>query len=93
MSCSSITASACSSAPSTPIEETRNTVSPSTERGRKTRIELSLGDHRTGPIGSIGDAMSLVFLATILPVAFVAIRYIGETRDLDMAAYDEAMLL
>jgi putative MFS transporter len=52
-----------------------------------------LGDHRTGPIGSIGDAMSLVFLATILPVAFVAIRYIGETRDLDMAAYDEAMLL
>ena len=51
-----------------------------------------LGDHRTGPIGSIGDAMSLVFLATILPVAFVAARYIGETRDLDLAAYDEATL-
>ena len=39
----------------------------------------------------LSDAKS--FLATILPVAFVAIRYIGETRDLDMAAYDEAMLL
>jgi MFS family permease len=51
-----------------------------------------LGDHRTGPIGSIGDAMSLVFLVCILPVAFIAIRYIGETRDLDMAAYDEATL-
>jgi len=51
-----------------------------------------LGDHRTGPVGSIGDAMSLVFLACILPVAFVAIRYIGETRDLDLAAFDEATL-
>ena len=51
-----------------------------------------LGDHRTGPVGSIGDAMSLVFLACILPVTFVALRYIGETRDLDMAAFDQATL-
>jgi MFS transporter, putative metabolite:H+ symporter len=51
-----------------------------------------LGDHQTGPVGSIGDAMSLLFIATILPVAFVAIRYIGETRNLDLAAFDEATL-
>jgi putative MFS transporter len=51
-----------------------------------------LGDHQTGPVGSIGDAMSLVFLACILPVAFISIFYIGETRDLDMAAFDEATL-
>ena len=51
-----------------------------------------LGDHRTGPIGSIGDSMSLVFLVCMLPVAFVALRYLSETRDLDMAAYDRAAL-
>jgi hypothetical protein len=51
-----------------------------------------LGDHRTGPIGSIGDAMSLVFLVCMLPVAFIALRYIGETRDLDLAEYDRATL-
>src|SRR5204863_7119392 len=27
-----------------------------------------LGDHQTGPVGSIGDAMSLVFMVCILPV-------------------------
>ena len=51
-----------------------------------------LGDHATGPVGSIGDAMSLVFIVTILPVAFIAARYIGETRDVDMAAFDRAAL-
>ena len=47
-----------------------------------------LGDHRTGPVGSIGDAMSLLFVVCLLPVAFVALRYLGETRDVDLAAFD-----
>ena len=51
-----------------------------------------LGDHRTGAIGSVGDSMSLVFLVCMLPVAFVALRYLSETRDLDMAAFDRTTL-
>jgi putative MFS transporter len=47
-----------------------------------------LGDHRTGPIGSIGDAMSVTFLATLVPALFIAVRYIGETRHLDLSALD-----
>jgi putative MFS transporter len=47
-----------------------------------------LGDHRTGPIGSIGDTMSILFLATLLPGLFIAWRYIGETRHLDLSALD-----
>jgi putative MFS transporter len=47
-----------------------------------------LGDHRTGAIGSIGDTMSVLFLATFLPALFIAWRYIGETRHLDMTALD-----
>src|SRR5439155_1600629 len=34
-----------------------------------------LGDHRSGPIGSIGDAMSLLFLATLIPVLVIGARY------------------
>jgi putative MFS transporter len=51
-----------------------------------------LGDHRTGPIGSIGDSMSLVFLVAILPVTLISMRYIKETEDLDMAMFDQALL-
>ncbi len=47
-----------------------------------------LGDHRTGPIGSIGDAMSVLFITTLLPMLFIAVRYIGETRHLDLSALD-----
>ena len=47
-----------------------------------------MGDHRTGAIGSIGDAMSVLFIATLLPGLFIAWRYIGETRHLDMTALD-----
>jgi len=47
-----------------------------------------LGDHLTGPIGSIGDAMSVLFLATLLPTAFIAWRYLSETRSLDLSALD-----
>jgi MFS family permease len=47
-----------------------------------------LGDHRTGPIGSIGDAMSALFIVTLLPALFIAARYIGETRHLDLSALD-----
>ncbi|MBI4260822.1 MAG: MFS transporter [Actinobacteria bacterium] len=47
-----------------------------------------LGDHRTGPIGSIGDAMSLTLLATMVPVLFITWRYIGETRHLVLDQLD-----
>ena len=47
-----------------------------------------LGDHRTGSIGSIGDAMSVLFLVTLLPTLFIAWRYIAETRHLDMSLLD-----
>jgi len=47
-----------------------------------------LGDHQTGPIGSIGDAMSVLFIATLLPAAFIAWRYLSETRHLDLSALD-----
>jgi MFS transporter, putative metabolite:H+ symporter len=47
-----------------------------------------LGDHRTGRIGSIGDSMSALFIVTLLPTLFIAWRYIGETRHLDLSALD-----
>ena len=47
-----------------------------------------LGDHQTGPIGSIGDAMSVLFIATLLPTAFIAWRYLTETRHLDLSLLD-----
>jgi MFS family permease len=49
-----------------------------------------LGDHRTGPIGDIGDAMGVLLVATLIPVLFIAWRYIGETRGVDLVAMDEA---
>lgn len=49
-----------------------------------------LGDHRTGPIGNVGDAMGVLLVATLIPVLFIAWRYIGETRGVDLVAMDEA---
>lgn len=49
-----------------------------------------LGDHRTGPVGSIGDAMTVVVIAFGVPVLYIAWRYIGETRGADLVALDEA---
>lgn len=51
-----------------------------------------LGDHRSGPVGSIGDAMTALSVAMLIPVLFIAWRYIGETKDLDLAAFDEAVM-
>ncbi len=50
-----------------------------------------LGDHRSGPIGSIGDAMSLLFLATLIPVLVIGARYVGETKGLDLRLLDEVL--
>jgi putative MFS transporter len=50
-----------------------------------------LGDHRTGPVGDIGDSMSLLFIVTMLPVLYIALRYIGETRGRDLVSMDEAV--
>ena len=48
-----------------------------------------LGDHVTGTIGSIGDAMSLTVVALIPVTIFVTWRYVPETRGSDLAAMDE----
>lgn len=50
-----------------------------------------LGDHVSGAIGSIGDAMSLAVLALIPPTMWVAWRHVPETRDRDLVAQDEAV--
>jgi putative MFS transporter len=49
-----------------------------------------LGDHQSGPVGSIGDAMSLLLVATMIPVLVIALRYLGETRNVDLGAMDRA---
>jgi MFS transporter, putative metabolite:H+ symporter len=51
-----------------------------------------LGDHRTGPIGSIGDAMSVFILAASIPTLFIAWRFIRETRHLDLVELDISTL-
>jgi hypothetical protein len=51
-----------------------------------------LGDHRTGPIGSIGDAMTALFIATLIPVTMIAVLYIKETRGLHIETLDEAVV-
>lgn len=48
-----------------------------------------LGDHRTGPIGSIGDAMSLASIALFPVTLFIAWRYVPETRGEDLVAMDD----
>lgn len=49
-----------------------------------------LGDHRTGLIGDVGDAMGVLLVATLIPVLFITWRYIGETRGANLVAMDEA---
>jgi MFS family permease len=48
-----------------------------------------LGDHTTGAIGSVGDAMSVVFVACMVPVLFIGWRYISETKGIELADLDE----
>ena len=45
-----------------------------------------LGDHVTGPVGSIGDAMSLTTVALIPPAMWIAWRWIPETMGADLAS-------
>ena len=51
-----------------------------------------LGDHVTGPIGSIGDAMSLTSIALFPVTIFLCVRYVPETRGGDLAALDRAVV-
>jgi MFS family permease len=51
-----------------------------------------LGDHRTGPIGSIGDAMTALFIAMLIPVTVIALFYIRETKGLHLETLDEAVV-
>jgi MFS transporter, putative metabolite:H+ symporter len=48
-----------------------------------------LGDHVTGPIGSIGDAMSLTILALIPAAIVISLVYVPETNAEDMVAMDD----
>ena len=47
-----------------------------------------LGDHVRGPVGSIGDAMSLAIVALIPPTIFLALFFVPETMDEDLVALD-----
>jgi hypothetical protein len=47
-----------------------------------------LGDHVSGPVGSIGDATSLTILALIPPTIFLCLRYVPETAEDDLVALD-----
>lgn len=51
----------------------------------------ALGDHVSGPIGSIGDAMSLTTVALIAPTIWIAWRFVPETKDANLIAMDEAV--
>jgi MFS family permease len=50
-----------------------------------------LGDHSTGAVGSIGDAMALITVAMIPPAMIVCWRFVPETNAEDMVAMDEAV--
>lgn len=45
----------------------------------------------SGPIGSIGDAMSLTTVALIAPTIWIAWRFVPETKDANLIAMDEAV--
>lgn len=51
-----------------------------------------LGDHRTGVIGSIGDAMDALLLATLVPAFLVTLLYVRETRGENLEAMDVAVV-
>jgi hypothetical protein len=46
-----------------------------------------------GPVGSIGDAMSLVTIATLPAAMLVAWRFVPETNGEDMVAMDEGAVV
>ena len=46
----------------------------------------------TGPVGSIGDAMSLTTVALIPPAMWIAWRWIPETMGADTVSMDEAVM-
>jgi MFS family permease len=50
-----------------------------------------LGDHVTGVVGSIGDAMALITIAMLPAAMVVAWRFVPETKAEDMIAMDEAV--
>jgi MFS family permease len=52
-----------------------------------------LGDHTSGAVGSIGDAMTAVLIATLLPVLTIAALFVEETKGIDLAALDAALEL
>ena len=52
-----------------------------------------LGDHVSGSVGSIGDAMSLVTVAMLPPAMVVCWLFVPETKAEDMVAMDEAVAL
>jgi putative MFS transporter len=52
-----------------------------------------LGDHVSGSVGSIGDAMSLVTVAMLPPATVVCWLFVPETKAEDMVAMDEAVAL
>ena len=50
-----------------------------------------LGDHVTGRVGSIGDAMALITIAMLPAAMIVCWRFVPETNAEDMVAMDEAV--
>ena len=50
-----------------------------------------LGDHITGVVGSIGDAMALVTIAMLPASMVVAWVFVPETNAEDMVAMDDAV--
>jgi len=50
-----------------------------------------LGDHVSGPVGSIGDAMSLITVAMLPAAMVVCWLFVPETNGEDMVAMDEAV--
>ncbi len=51
-----------------------------------------LGDHVTGVVGSIGDAMALITIAMLPAAMVVAWVFVPETNAEDMVAMDEAVM-
>jgi len=47
-----------------------------------------LGDPDTGSLGGVGNAMTLIFALTVIPVLVIAWRFTPETRGLDLGRLD-----
>ena len=52
-----------------------------------------LGDHVSGAVGSIGDAMSLMVVALIPATMWIAWRYVPETKEANLVALDDAVVV